>query len=97
MLSAWILIASRCNHSISSFLRVPMIAAVGLASTISAIIFPSLIARVPPSLLVGLAARLPCGLLLLLLALDERLLAAEVSFLISCEAADIDQQWDVRI
>ena len=51
MLSAWILIASDCNHSVLSFLRVPTIAAVGLASIISAMIFPSLIARVLPSLL----------------------------------------------
>ena len=37
-----------CSQSISSLLRVPMIAAVGLASITSAITLPSLIARVHP-------------------------------------------------
>ena len=44
-----------CSHSISSLLRVLTIAAVGLESITSATILPSLIARVLPSLLVGLA------------------------------------------
>ena len=86
-----------CSQSISSLLRVPTVAAIGLTCISSAIIRPSLIARALPSLLIGLVPWLPCGLLLLLLVLDVLLLAVEISFLFSCAAANIDQQWGVRV
>ena len=85
------------SQSISSLLRVPTVAAVGLASITSAVLLPSLVARVLPSLLIGLVPWLPCGLFFLLLVLEILLLAVEISFLFSLEAANIDQQWSVRV
>ena len=86
-----------CCHSISSLLRVPTVAAIGLACVSSAIILPSLVAGALLSLLIGLVPWLPCCLILLLLVLIVLLLAVVIPFLISCKAANVDQQWGMRV
>ena len=87
------MVAKGGSRNSSSFLVVPMIAAVRLTAVFE--ISPGRIAEILPSLIAVrvLVPWLPCCLLFL--ALEELLGPRRVSLPICCTALDVDHQWAV--